>query len=82
MDSMETKPGRNFLWILTLDYYYAIIISGRTVQTSSFFRIAPRRASWLKPGLEYRVHRYRHGRRVLFNVFVFDDVTWSAIGDI
>jgi len=36
---METKPGRNFLWILTLDYDYVIIISGGTVQSSSFFRI-------------------------------------------
>jgi hypothetical protein len=39
-NSMETKPGRNFLWILTLNYDYTIIISGATVQTSSFFRIA------------------------------------------
>jgi hypothetical protein len=45
MDSMETKPGRNFLWILTLDYdYLIIIISGGTVQTSSFFREVDTRA--------------------------------------
>ncbi len=44
-NSMETKPGRNFLWILTLNNDYIIIIAGAAVQTSSFFRIARGRHS-------------------------------------
>jgi len=54
-NAMETKPGRNFLWILTLNYDYTIIISGATVQTSSFFRIA--RGLHSNPSFSYDARR-------------------------